>query len=232
MTGRFRSDHPPWDGLIGVLSIVVAIVGVLVLPIWRFPSTSVSGAGLIAFATDHHSTLPAVMVLDLAAVALWMVFGAGLWLRLREAAGTDTLASTSFAFGLVGFTTLLLAGFVALFVIWYVAPSETAAKELYDLCFGLLAMSGAPTAICMFSYAAVTWRHRVLPRYTTWLAVITGYAHVALLFSMVVRNGWFSLEGPLITLVPGLLFAWIFATSVAMLSTRRRLPAVRGLAAS
>ena len=159
------------------------------------------------------------MILDLAGVTLWIVFGAGLWLRLRNTAGGDTLATTTFAFGLVGFTTLLLAGFVAMFVVYCDVHSSTDLKGLYDLCFGLLAMSGAPTALALFSYAAATWHDSSLPRQTTWLALIAGDAHVFLLISLVVRQGSFSLEGPLITIVPGFLFLWILVTSIAVLTT-------------
>jgi hypothetical protein len=213
--------HAKFAGIAGVLGVALPSAGVLVLPIWQFPGTSASASELTGFALRHESALPAAMILNAAGVALWMVFGAGVWLRLRDAGGRDSLASACFAFGLVGFVTLLLAGFVAMFLLSYRATALTEARLLYDLTFGLLAISGLPTAIALGSYAAVTFRRGTLPRFTAWLAAVAAAAHVLLLFSLVIPRGVFSLEGQVITVVPALLFAWILATSIAMLTTDR-----------
>jgi hypothetical protein len=104
--------------------------------------------------------------------SLWFVFGAGVWLRLRRASGPDSLASACFAFGFVGFVVLLLAGFTAFFVLAYRDADVGDPRLLYDLTFGLLAMSGAPTAIALGSYAAAVFRSTVLPRWTAWFGVV------------------------------------------------------------
>jgi hypothetical protein len=49
-----------------------------------------------------------------------------------------------FLLGFVSFVTLLLAGFTAFFVLVYRGAEAPDPKLLYDLAFGLLAMSGAP----------------------------------------------------------------------------------------
>jgi hypothetical protein len=206
-------------GVAGVIGVALPCAALVVMPIWRFPGTNSSAAELTAFAVRHQTSLRVMMMLDTAAVGLWMIFGAGVWLRLRlrQVSGSDSLASACFAFGLIGFVTLLLAGFVAMFVILYLAPDISDVRLLYDLAFGLLAMSGAPTAIALGCYAAVTFRHTAMPRFTAWLAALAAAAHVVLIFSFVVPRGFFSLEGQVITVIPGLLFAWILATSIAML---------------
>jgi hypothetical protein len=209
-------------GAAGVLGIAFPVAGLFVLPIWQFPGTGSSAADLTRFAVGHGVSLPVVMVLNAAGVALWMIFGAGVWLRLREVCAGGSITPTCFAMGLVCFVTLLLTGFVAMFVLSYRAPHIVDAPLLYDMTFGLLALSGAPTAIALGSYAAASFRTNMLPRVTGWLAAIAAIAHVALIFSLVVPSGFFSLEGQVITVIPGFLFAWILATGLSMLRTNHR----------
>ena len=116
---------------------------------------------------------------------------------------------------------LLLAGFTAFFVLVYRDADVGDPRLLYDLTFGLLAMSGAPTAIALGSYAALVLRSTGLPRWTAWLGVVGALAHVALLASFVVSEGFFSLQGQVITAIPATLFAWIIGTGIAMLATEQ-----------
>jgi hypothetical protein len=208
-------------GVAGALGVALPLGALLVLPIWQFPGTNSSPVELTHFAVEHQTSLRAVMVLNAVGVGLWMIFGAGVWLWLRQVSGPDSFPPACFAFGLVGFVTLLLAGFVALFIIAYRAPDIPDVRLLYDLAFGLLAMSGVPTAIALGSYAVVAFRHSALPWFTAWLAAIAAAAHVVVLCSFVIPRGFFSLEGQVITVVPGLLFAWILTTSIAMLGPLR-----------
>lgn len=90
---------------------------------------------------------------------------------------------------------------------------------LYDLTFGLLAMSGMPTAIALIAYAGVVFRTRGLPFATAWIALVAAAAHVALLASFVIEEGFFSLQGEVIMTIPATLFLWIAVTGVALLRT-------------
>ena len=221
-----RRTPSRYAGIAGVLGVTLPAAALFVLPIWSFPGTNSSVAELTAFATRHQAALRAVMILNTAGVGLWMIFGAGVCLRLRQVSGPNSLLPECFAFGLVGFVTLLLSGFVAMFVISYRAPEIPDIRLLYDLAFGLLAISGVPTAIALGCFAAVAFRNPALPQFTAWLAALAATAHVVLLFSFVVSGGFFSLEGQVITVVPGLLFAWILATGITMLGAgaRRTVP--------
>jgi hypothetical protein len=120
------------------------------------------------------------------------------------------------------FVTLLFAGFTAFFVLVYRAPEASDPRLLYDLAFGLLAMSGAPTALALGSYAAHVFRGHRLPGWTAWLAAVAALAHVALLASLVLTSGFFSLTGAVIIATPATLFAWIVGTSVVMLRATDR----------
>lgn len=213
--------HSPMKlaGAVGVLGFALASGGGVVGgPIWQFPGTHSTAAEITAFVLVHRSALLAGMVLTTAGVSLWLVFGAGVWLRLRQATGPDSFLTACFAFGVVSFVTLILAGFVPFFVLTYRAHNVSDPRLLYDVAFGLLAMSGAPTAVALGSYATLVFRSGDMPWWTALLAALAASAHVVLLASFLVTDGFFSLEGQVITAIPATLFAWIIGTSIAMLT--------------
>lgn len=203
----------------GLLSIVLGLVAVAVDRMWSFPATGASAQEVGSFVADHRTALLVAMVLTAAAVVLWLVFAAGVWLRLREATGAESVLSACFLFGFAAFVTLLLAGFTPFLVLVYRAPAAPDPSLLYDVSFGLLAMSGAPTALALCAYAALVWRDGALPRWTAWLAALAAAAHLVLLGSLLVASGFFSLEGGVTIAIPGTLFAWIAGTSVALLKS-------------
>lgn len=126
-----------------------------------------------------------------------------------------------FLVGLVSFVTLLLAGFTVFFLLAYRTPEGLDSQLLYDLSFALLAMSGVPTALALGSYAALVFRSDSLPRWTASVATVAALAHLLLLASLVVRGGFFSLEGGVTIAIPATLFGWIAATSWVMMGEGR-----------
>jgi hypothetical protein len=208
-------------GAAGVLGVALAGFGSGVLGLFdggsivSFPPTQSSAAEVAAFVASHRPTELGAMLLTTVGVALWLVFGAGVWLRLRE--GGESLLSASFALGLVAFVTLIFGGFVPFFVLAYRSGYGDQARLLYDLTFGMLAMSGVPTVMATCAYAAHVFRSGGLPRWTAWLAGVAAAAHVVLLASFLVTRGFFSLEGQVITAIPATLFIWILGTGIAML---------------
>ena len=141
-------------GAAGLLGCALGVAGGIVLDLLDAPATTASAAEIVESVKGDRTALLVGMLLSTAAVSLWLVFGAGVWLRLRRATGPESLASVCFAFGFVAFVTLLLSGFTAFFVLVYRDAEVGDPRLLYDLAFGLLAMSGAPTAIALGSYAA------------------------------------------------------------------------------
>jgi hypothetical protein len=203
-------------GKAGVVSIGLALFAAPFFPLWEYPATNAAGAQLASFVHGHAAGFTAAVLLDAFAVCLWMVFGTGVWLRLRSIVGGDSVLTTTFAFCLVGFVSLLLTGFTAALVLAYRTPGATDARLLSDLCFGALAMSGIPTAIALSAFAAIVFRHGGFPRLTAWFALDAAAAHLLLPFSLVISTGFLSLEGQVITVFPVLLFVWICATGIAM----------------
>src|SRR2546426_908956 len=110
--------------------------------------------------------------------------------------------------GLASFVLIVVAALVAR-PLWD-APGTTAsavepalAQALRDMTFGLLALSGIPTAVCLGAYAEVVLRSRSLPAWTAWLAGIGAVAHVLIAASFVSHGAFLSVEGSVIYLVPG-----------------------------
>jgi hypothetical protein len=207
-------------GLAGVLSCVLGIAGVIVDQMWTIPGTDASSAEIAGFVDAHRSALLIALILTTAGVALWLVFGAGVWLWMRETTSSESFLSVCFLAGLVSFVTLLFAGFTSFLVLAYRAPETSDPRLLYDLAFGLLAMSGVPTALALGSYAAQVFRGGRLPGWTAWVAVVAALANLLLVASLVIRSGFFSLEGGVTIAIPGTLFVWIIGTSVAMMTAR------------
>ena len=207
-------------GLAGLVSIALGIAGVIVDQMWTFPDTNATAGEIAGYVGAHRSALLVAMALSTAAVGLWLVFGVGVWLWLRETAGGVSALAVCFLVGLVSFVTLLLAGFTLALVLFYRAPNALDPRLLYDLGFGLLAMSGIPTALALGSYAAHVFSDSRLPAWTAWVAAVAAVAHVVLLASLVISSGFFSLEGGVIIVIPAILFAWILGTSIVLLQAR------------
>jgi hypothetical protein len=146
---------------------------------------------------------------------MWLAFGAALWSYLRDRLPAESTLATGFGAGLIGLS-LLLSGFTAFDVLLYRLPEGSVATLLYDLTFGLLAMSGMPTALSLTSFAVAVYRQGMLPRFTARLAVATAAAHVLLLVGFIAHAGPLSLEGFSITGIPALLWAWILTTAPSM----------------
>ncbi|MGI8679598.1 MAG: hypothetical protein ACR2LX_13125 [Jatrophihabitans sp.] len=200
----------------GVAGFLIPTASNLLVPIWQMPSTSASGSQVARFVIDHQAALRGAVVLDTVGVTLWMVFGGAVWLRLRRASASDTLATSLFGVAFSGMVLLLMAGFTSCFVLAYRVPDAATARVLYDMTFALLAMSGMPAILALGAYTSVALTTKRLPRRTAELAILTAAAHLLLLASLVTPRGLLSLEGPLITAMPALLFAWILTTALTL----------------
>jgi hypothetical protein len=202
-----------WAGTFG---FVLPAITLVVYPIWSFPGTQTSGTEVALWATTHHDRLVVTMLLNTVGVTLWLIFGAAVWTYLRDRLPARSTLPTCFAAGVIGCVTLLLSGFTAFDLLLYRHHSAETSTLLYDLTFGLLAMSGMPTVVALGSFAVAVYVHRVLPRYTAHLAIAAAAIHPLLLAAFIAHDGPLSLEGFSITGMPALLFAWILGTALAM----------------
>jgi hypothetical protein len=212
--GRGAARAARWAGTLGV---VIPAVAIPVYPIWSIPPTQTSGADIALWAAAHHDRLVITQLLYTVGVALWLVFGAAVWTHLRNRLPAGSPLATAFGVGLVGLVTLILSGFTAFDLLLYRPRSAELSGLLYDLTFGLLAVSGIPTAVALGSFAIAVYRHRLLRQSTAHLAAIAAAGHVFLLAAFIAPIGPLSLQGFLVTWgIPLLLFAWIGHTARAI----------------
>lgn len=200
----------------GALGFALPALTLAAYPIWSFPGTQTAGTEVERWATINHDRLIVTMLLNTVGVTVWFVFGAAVYTILRGRLPTRSMLPMCFAASFFGCITLLLSGFTAFNLLLYRDHSAETSILLYDLTFGLLAMSGMPTVVALGSFAVAVYLHQVLPRYTAHLAVFGAAVHPLLLVTFIVRDGPLSLEGISITAMPALLFAWILGTALAM----------------
>ena len=214
-------SRPRLTGLAGLAAFGLLILATFVSPpLWNAPGTNASSAQVSAYFQEHSGRIVAGLMIFSLALGLLLCFVAGLWAWLREHERPPHALSALFALGAVAFAVLILAGFVPLYVLSYRSQPTTVAGPLYDLAFGLLAVSGIPTAVSLAAYAALVISLRCLQMWTAWLAIAAALAHVLIAASFVSRGSFLSVEGSVILWVPALLFAWILATGAVLLRTR------------
>jgi len=215
---------PRLIGLAGLAAFGLIVVATFVSPpLWDAPGTNASAARVSAYAQQHSGRIVAGLLIFSLAVGLLLCFLAGLWAWLREHERAPHTLSSLFAFGAAAFAVMILAGFAPIYVLSYRAQPAMVAGPLGDLGFGLLALSGIPTAVCLGAYAALVIWLRCLPVWTAWLAIAAALAHDLIAASFVSHGSFLSVEGSVIVWVPATLFAWILATSAVLLRTRPEL---------
>lgn len=205
-----------YAGAAGMLGVAMGTVAAIVGMMWDLPDTGASAAEIAANLSEDRGLGLAMMLVNTIVLTLWLIFGAGVWVRLRELDRPDSVLLACFALGFSVFIALLFAGFAMFFVLLYRSADVGDPRMLYDLTFGLLALSGAPTALALTAYAELVFRSGQLSRRTAHLAVLGAVAHVVLLGSFLVSSGFFSLEGEVIMAIPATLFAWIFGTGLVL----------------
>ena len=209
--GRSSALVARWAGTLGVLIPGVAIP---VYPIWLFPSAQASGAEIARWVSAHQDRLVASQLLYTVGVGLWLVFGAAVWVQLRERLPAGSPLAAGFGVGFVSLVTMVLGGFTVFNVQIYRPRSAELSTVLYDLAFGTLAMSGIPAAITLGCFAIAVYRHGVMRRSTAYVAAVAAVAHVLLLVAFIAPTGPLSLQGFLVVWgIPLLLFAWIGHTA-------------------
>jgi hypothetical protein len=204
--------------LVGLASFVLIIIAAFVSPpLWNAPGTNATAARVAEYVQANHARSLAALFMYSIAMGLFLCFAGGLWSWLRRTERSPQPLSAVFAFGAVSLTMLIFAGFAAAGVMSYRPQQPAFAASLSDMTFALLALSGIPTAVALNAYAALVLKNKCLPAWTAWLAMLAADAHVLIAASFLSHEGFLSLEGEVIVAVPATFFAWILATSLALL---------------
>jgi len=211
---------PRGAGIAGIASFVLIVVAALIAPLWGMEPTGAANAAVAADIADNRDAILASLFVYSLAMGLFLPFAAGIWTRLRLAEPAPHLLAATFALAVAAMVALIFAGFAPIAVAAYRAPSALAV-DLRDLSFGLLAVSGVPTAAALGSYAFVVLRTRCLDPWSAGMAAAGAIAHVVIAASFLFRTGFFSLEGGVIVAIPATLFAWLLLASVALVRLPR-----------
>jgi hypothetical protein len=206
-------------------SFALIVVAVFVSPpLWNAPGESSSAAHVAAYLQANHGRTVASLYIYSLALGLFLCFTAGLWSWLRQTEPAPQPLSAVFAFGAIALAVLIMASFATAGVASYRPQQPDLAVSLSDMTFGLLALSAIPTAVCLGAYAALILRHRCLPVWTGWLAVLGVVAHILIAASFMSHGSFLSLEGAVNVAVPAIFFTWILAVSVVLLRVPVREP--------
>ena len=204
-------------GAAGVVSFVLIVVAALVSPpLWGGPDTTSTAQELADYAFPQRGRILAALFIYAVAMGFFMWFAAGLWAYLRRSEGGTGAWSALFAISAASLSTMIISAFAPAALGVYRPPEPETAGLMYDLSFGLLALSGIPTAVALGAYALLVFRRSSLPRWTAWVAIVGVVTHVVIAGSFFPRSGFFSLEGDVTVWVPASFFAWILAASVSL----------------
>ena len=174
---------------------LIALAAFVAPPLWEAPGTTTSATHLAAYLQANHGRTVASLFIYSLAMGLFLCFTAGLCSWLRQSEPAPQPLSAVFAFGAVALTVFILAAFATAGVMSYRPQQPAFAVALTDTTFGLLALSGIPTAVCLGAYAALVLRHRCLPAWTGWLALVAVDAHILFAASFLSHGSFLGLRG-------------------------------------
>ena len=212
-----RSATARVAGLAGLAAFDLIVLATFVAPpLWNAPGTR-SSAGAVALYAQHNATRIVVSLFIYSmAMGLFLFLAVGVWSRLRQYEPPPHVLSTTGLMAGVALTVLILAAFMPTCVLAYRHEPSAIAGLLGDMTFGLLAISGIPTAVFLASYATVVLRYGGMPRWTAYLASASAAAHVLIAASFLSHGPFLSLESGVVVWVPATFFAWILAVSATL----------------
>jgi len=220
-SGGFPAVTTRLIGLAGLLCFDLIVAGTFIAPpLWNAPGTR-SSARAVALYGQHNATRITVSLFRVqpghGSVPL---FRGRLWSWFRHREGAPQILSSIFGLATVAASVLILAGFVPAYLLGYRSEPASVAGVLPDLTFGLLALSGIPTAIFLAVYAALVIRLGGLPKWTAYLAAVSACVHVLIAASFLSHGAILSLESRVIVWVPATFFVWILVVSAAFYRSR------------
>jgi hypothetical protein len=201
-------------GIIGGITVVAYLAAIALTPA-HAPNSGSTGVRIIHYATVNRNQLLASDLLYALALAVLMVFAAGVYRIIRRAEGQDgwlaiaSLASVAAGAGIFG------AGTALFMVVAYRPVTDPAlARAFWDA--GWLAYNSAGFAFVAWIaiVTVATLMHRALPPWTAWIAVPVALINLAGPFAVSAGTGAFSPQGWFAPVV-GLTFAvWLLTISV------------------
>lgn len=211
-------------GIVGGIAVVAYLVAIALSPAHALSSGS-TGVQIVHYATVNRNRLLASDLLFAIAVAVLMVFVAGLYRIIRRAEGADGWLAIASLASVVAGAGIFGAGTALFMVVAYRPVTDPAvARAFWDA--GWLAYNSAGFAFVAWIaiVVAAALRHRALPSWTAWVGVPVALINLVGPFAVTAGTGAFSPQG-WFALVVGLTFAvWLLTISLASWRSAR-LPA-------
>lgn len=208
-------------GVVGGISLALYLAAFAFTPA-HAPDSGSPGAEIIRWAADHRSRLLASYLLFAIALAVVVVFAAGVHRIIKQAEGEKGwLAAASLASAIAG-AGVFGAGTALFMVVAYRPATDPAvARAFWDAGWLAFNTAGFGFVAWMTIIATATLRYSVLPRWTVPIAAVVVPINLAGPFAVKAGAGAFSPQGWFAILV-GLTFAaWLLAVSVATLRPAR-----------
>ena len=201
--------------VLGGITVLLYLVAIALTPA-HAPNSASPGVQIVRWATAHRSQLLASYLLFALALAVLVVFAAGLHRIIRRAEGNDGWLATASVASVVAGAGIFGAGTAMFMVVAYrPATNPAVARAFWDA--GWLAYNSAGFAFVAWIVTVIlaVIRYRALPRWTAWIGVPIALISFVGPFAVKAGTGAFSPQG-WFALVVGLTFAvWLLALSTA-----------------
>ena len=199
----------------GGIAVVLYLAAIALTPA-RAPDSGSAGTQIVEWATVHRSQLLASYLLLAVAVAVLMVFAAGLHRIIRRAEGKDDWLATAALTSVVAGAGIFGAGTALFMVVAYrPATDPDVARALWDAGWLAYNTAGFGFSAWIAITAVTTLQHHVLPVWTAWIGIPVALIGIIGPFAVKEGTGAFSPQG-WFALVVGFTFAaWLIAMTLA-----------------
>jgi hypothetical protein len=154
------------------------------------PGTGASAPEVASYVAEHRDGFLASLFLYALGMGGFLAFGVALWAWLRSHPGVADPLAALFVVGVASLCSVVFVGFAPALVLAYRSGAVGDPRLLWDLSFGVLALSGVPTALALGSYAWIVLSTRVLPAWSAWMAALGAAAHVLIVASFFFSSGF------------------------------------------
>ena len=202
--------------LLGGIAVAMYLTAIALTPA-HAPDSGSAGGEIVDWAAEHRDQLLASYLLVALGLAVLMVFAAGLYRVIRRAEGNDGwLAMASLASAVAG-AGIFGAGTALFMTVAYRPDTDPAvARALWDAGWLAYNTAGFGFSAWIAIAAAATFRHRVLPVWTAWVAVPVVLIGFVGPFAVKAGTGPFSPQGWFALVVALTFGAWLLASSLAL----------------
>ena len=205
----------------GGISVVLYLVAIALTPA-DAPDSGSPGVEIVEWAAAHRTQLLASYLLLAVAVAVVMVFAAGLYRIVRRAEDKDGWLAIASLASVVAGAGIFGAGTALFMTVAYRPDTDPdVVRALWDAGWLAYNTAGFGFTAWIAIVAVATLRHRVLPVWTAWLAAPVALIGFVGPFAVKAGTGPFSPQGWFALVVALTFGAWLLVVSlVAWRSTR------------